>query len=125
MKLDDLQGAVTSFESALTGGFPGADPHAGKAIVLRDLEPVDYGAAIASVNAALGIDPNYVFAHDAALDWQDLRLILAQSHFALGEYAEANAQVGILGGTVQDPTSPRFVEDLLSEIERLGKTIAG
>jgi tetratricopeptide (TPR) repeat protein len=124
MKLDDLQGAVGSFESALTGGFPGAGPHAGKAIVLRDLEPVDYGAAIASVNAALGIDPNYVFAHDTALDWKDLRLILAQSHFALGEYAEANAQVGVLGGTVQDPASPRFVEDLLAEIERLGTIIA-
>ncbi len=125
MNLDDLQGAVTSFDAALTHGFTGADPHAGKAIVLRDLEPVDYTAAISSANTALGIESNYAFAHDAGLDWKDLRLILAQSHFALGEYVEANTQVGILGGTVQDPDSPTFVSDLLAEIDRLGQIIDG
>ena len=125
MKLDDLQGAVTSFDAALTHGFIGADPHAGKAIVLRDLEPVDYAAAIASANTALGIESNYAFAHDARLDWKDLRLILAQSHFALGEYVEANSQIGVLGGTMQDPASPTFVEDLLAEIEHLGQVLNG
>lgn len=49
-----------------------------------------------------------------------MRLILAQSHFALGQYAEANDQVGQLGGNMQDPLSDTFVEDLLAEIERLG-----
>ena len=124
-RLDKLQGAVSSFDNALTYGFEGADPHAGKAIVLRDLEPVDYTAAISSANTALGIESNYAFAHDAGLDWKDLRLILAQSHFALGEYVEANTQVGILGGTVQDPDSPTFVSDLLAEIDRLGQIIDG
>lgn len=125
MKLDDLQGALTSFDAALTHGFTGADPHAGKAILLRDLEPVDYAAAIASANTALGTESDYVFAHDADLDWRDLRLILAQSHFALGAYDEANSQVGTLGGTMQNPDSSTFVEDLLAEIERLGDIIAG
>lgn len=125
MKLDDLDGALTSFDAALTHGFTGADPHVGKAILLRDLEPVDYAAAIASANAALGIASNYAFAHDAELDWKDLRLILAQSHFALGVYEEANAQVGLLGGSIQDSDSPTFVEDLLAEIERLGRIIGG
>ena len=123
MRLDDLQGAVTSFDAALTHGFSAADPHAGKAIVLRDLDPVDYAAAIASANTALGLESNYAFAHDAGLDWKDLRLILAQSHFALGEYDEANTQVGLLGGTAQDPALPTFVEDLLAEIARLGQII--
>jgi tetratricopeptide (TPR) repeat protein len=125
MRLDDLQGAVTSFDAALTHGFAGADPHAGKAIVLRDLEPVDYDAAIASANTALGIESSYAFTHDAGLDWKDLRLILAQSHFMLGEYIEANAQVGVLGGTMQNSASPTFVEDLLAEIERLGQILSG
>jgi tetratricopeptide (TPR) repeat protein len=123
MKLDDLQDALTSFDDALTHGFTGADPHAGKAILLRDLEPVDYAAAIASASTALGIESDYVFVHDADLDWRDLRLILAQSHFAMGAYAEANSEVGALGGSVQDPASSTFVEDLLAEIERLGQTI--
>jgi hypothetical protein len=125
MMLDDLSGSVTSFDAALAHGFAGADPHAGKAIVQRDLEPVDYSAAIASANAALGVDADYEFEHDNRLDWQDLRIILAQSHFALGQYAEANTQIGALGGTMQDPSSPAFVEDLLAEIERLGQIIGG
>ena len=125
MMLDDLSGAVTSFDAALTNGFTGADPHAGKAIVQRDLAPVDYNAAIVSANAALGIDTNYAFEHDTSLNWQDLRLILAQSHFALGQYTEANTQVGALGGNVQDGSSSTFVEDLLAEIERLGEMFGG
>ena len=56
MKLFDLQDALISFDAALTHGFSGADPHAGKAILLRDLEPVDYAAAIASAGTALGIE---------------------------------------------------------------------
>ena len=123
MKLDNFTGAVTSFDNALTNGFTGADPHVGKAIVLRDLEPVDYNAAITSANTALGIDSDFSFAHDAGLDWKDIRLILAQSQFALGEYTEANTQVGLLGGNMQTPTSPTFVDDLLAEIERLGLII--
>lgn len=125
MMLDSLSGSVASFDDALTNGFAGADPHAGKAIVLRDLTPVDYAAAIASANAALAIDSNYAFAHDARLDWKDVRLILAQSHFALGEYDEANTQIGLLGGSMQNPASATFVEDLLAEIERLGQIIGG
>ncbi len=125
MMLGNLPDAVESFDRALADGFTGADPHAGKAILLRDLDPVDYGAAIASAGAALAIDSAYAFTHDTDLDWKDLRLILAQSHFALGEYVEANAQVGELGGAVQDPDSTTFVESLLAEIDRLGEVIEG
>lgn len=70
-----------------------------------------------------GVLPAVTLLLAATLDWRDLRLILAQSHFALGEYTDANAQVTLLGGTAPDPNSPTFVEDLLAEIERLGRTI--
>jgi tetratricopeptide (TPR) repeat protein len=123
MKLGNLQNALDGFAGALSNGHNGADPHVGRAIVLRDLTPVDYNAAIQAANSALAIDPDYKFHHDPELDWQDVRLILAQSHFALGQYVEANDQVGLLGGNAQDPLSPTFVADLLAELERLGDLI--
>jgi len=101
----------------------GADPDAGSAIIRRDLEPVDYSAAISAAQAALGANATYVFAHDTALDWKDLRLILAQSYFTLGQYTNANSEVQALGGNTLDPQSPTFVADLLSEIQTLGDTI--
>ncbi len=123
LRLGLLAEAVAAFETALTNGFSGATPFAGLAIGLRDLEPVDYAAAIAAVLSALAIDSSYTFEHDADLDWMDLRLIMAQSHFALGEYTEASAQVTQLGGAAPDSESPEFVDDLLEEIERLGQAI--
>jgi tetratricopeptide (TPR) repeat protein len=124
-KLGNLSAAITNFSQALSKGFRGVDPHAGQALVYRDLEPVDYALAIAAANAALAADPDYQFAHDPALDYLDLHLVLAQSHFALGDYAAANAEVAVLGGNVQDPQSATFVEDLLAEIERLGQVVGG
>ena len=125
LRKDELTSAIVSFDAALTNGFAGADPHVGKAILLRDLRPVNYAAAIAEANTALSIDSDYVFAHDAELDWKDVRLILAQCYYATGQYDEANTQVGLLGGTMQDPSSDTFVEDLLAEIQALGELIGG
>lgn len=118
-----LAAAVASFDAALTNGFAGADPHAGRAIVLRDADPVDYAAAIAAATAALAIDGGYVFAHDTTVDWRDLRLVLAQSHFGLSEYDLASQQVTLLGGTPPSPQSDTFVEDLLAVIEQLAQSI--
>jgi tetratricopeptide (TPR) repeat protein len=121
--LGQLGAALSDFDAAISGGHTGAAPHVGRAIVLRDLEPVDYDAAITSAEAALSIDAAFQFSHDASVDWRDLRLVIAQSHFALGNYAGANEQVGLLGGVQPDPSSGTFVEDLLAEIERLGTMI--
>jgi tetratricopeptide (TPR) repeat protein len=125
LRLDGLATAIVSFDAALNNGFAGADPHVGKAILLRDLPPVNYAAAVAAANTALSIDSDFVFAHDEELDWKDVRLILAQCYYATGQYNEANNQVVLLGGTEQDPNSPTFVEDLLAEIQALGELIGG
>lgn len=123
LRRGNLSDAIIGFDVALANGFPGADAYAGKAILLRDLPPADYQGAIDAALAALGIEAAFVFAHDTRLDWKDLRLVMAQSHFALGEYDAANAEVGLLGGTMQDPASLTFVLDLLSELDRLGSVI--
>jgi hypothetical protein len=44
---------------------------------------------------------------------------MAQSHYGLGEFLDANSHVLSLGGISLDPESDTFVEDLAEEIERL------
>ena len=116
---DSFQDANQHFDMAIALGITSAEPYAGKAAVLRDTSPADYEGAIDAATEALTIEPGFTFGHDTTFDWRDLRLILAQSYFALGQYFDANAQVDSLGGDVQDPDAEDFVEALLKEIEVL------
>ena len=125
MKRGKYTQALASLDEAVMRGHSGADPHAGRAILLRDIEPVDYDAAIFAVLDAIAADATWTFEHDTSVNWRDLRLISAQSHFALGDYTVANSEVGALGGNMQDPLSPTFVQDLFTEIERLGNLYIG
>ncbi|MFH1313735.1 MAG: tetratricopeptide repeat protein [Candidatus Eisenbacteria bacterium] len=122
--LDSLEAGIDAFDHAISHGVITADPRAGKAVIYRDLEPVDFQTAIGWADSALAIDSDYVFSHDTSLDWKDLRLILAHSYYGLSQYDEAKAQVDILNpGNTLDPGSDTYVEDLLAEIQRLGDEI--
>ncbi|MDP6418669.1 MAG: tetratricopeptide repeat protein [Candidatus Krumholzibacteria bacterium] len=117
--LGNLSEAVEAYSAARAAGLNTADPLVGEALALRDLEPVDFPAAIEAAEAALLLQPDYDFVHDEQLDWHDLRLVIAQSQVALGEYLLALDEVILLGGVAPDPGSETFLEDLLSEIQRL------
>jgi len=119
----DYTDAKASFDAAIANGISGADPFAGKAAALRDITPPDYSGAVSAASSALSAAPSYQFSHDSSFDWRDLRLIMAQCYFALGDYESANDQLGLLGGDEQDEGSETFVEDLLAELEELGSTI--
>lgn len=122
VRMDSPGQALDHFNAAISNGVTHADPRAGKAVIYRDLEPVDFQLAIAWADSALYIDPAYVFAHDESLDWRDLRLILAHSFVAVGDYTKAKFQVDLLNpANALDPESATFVEDLIAEIERLGE----
>ena len=54
-----------------------------------------------------------------------MRLIVASCRFAQADYAEANREIGRLGGLPQDSTSVSFVAELLEELERLSVRLAG
>lgn len=123
-KLDSLARAITNFNDCISNGMSG-DPHAGRAPVYRDLEPPQFSSAVSSASSALSLDRRYSFGHDTTFDWRDLHLIMAQSHFGLGQYDLANAEVDSLGGNVQNPASSTFVEDLADEIERLETLYGG
>jgi tetratricopeptide (TPR) repeat protein len=124
LKLDSLDVGLASFDDAILNGVGSADPCAGKAVIYRDLEPVDFQMAVDWADSALAIDSEYTFSHDESLDWKDLRLILGHSYYCLSEYLEAKAQVDILNpDNTLDPGSDTFVDDLLAELQRLGNEI--
>ncbi len=128
-RLDSLSAALDNFGAAITESLTSGvltDSYAGSSPVYRDLDtrPSHFDSAAVYAANALSLERRYVFAHDDAFDWHDLHLIMAQSYFALNDYALANARVDSLGGNVQNPASPTFIEDLAGEIERL-ETIYG
>ena len=123
--LGNLQNALTSFDTAIDNGLASADALAGKTIILRDRRPVDHSATIDAATATLVKDQDWVFEHDTRLDWRDVRLVLAQSYFAIGEYDIVNDQIELLGGTRQDPASPNYVLGLLTELQALGSIFSG
>ncbi len=120
---DSLQASDDRFDSAIAGGHDSPDPYAGKAPVLRAMEPRDNSGAIDAANEALDREIRYVFDHDPGFDWMDLRLILAQAYVALTEYDSANAQVDSLGRIPIDPQSEFYVRDLIAVIDTLGREI--
>jgi tetratricopeptide (TPR) repeat protein len=125
LRLDLLDEALASFDECLTLTAASADPYAGRAPAYRDLEPPRFADAVTTAAAALAMEPRYRFAHDESFDWQDLRLLKAQSHFALNQFDLAVVEVDSLGGKEIDPESATFTDDLAAEIERLGSLYGG
>ena len=115
-KIGVLDNGRVNFETAIELGLETADPQAGLAVCLRDLEPVDYNAVITHALAALEISPDYELARHTSMDWHDLRLILAQAYFDTGLYEDANAQVVTLGGTA----NPVDIVDGVPDLEQVG-----
>lgn len=119
-KLDSLPRALANLELCIARGMTTADPYAGKAPVLRDMDPPQYANAITAAGTALSKSATYEFAHYEEFDYRDLHMIRAQCYYALNQFTQAKAEVDALGGTALDPNSPTFEKDLAAEIERLG-----
>jgi tetratricopeptide (TPR) repeat protein len=120
-KLDSLANALENFGQCVRNAPSLTEGYAGCAPVYRDYdtEPAHFDSAVAFANTALTQESSFEFSHDENFDWRDLRLIMAQSYYGLGDFLLAKGQVDALGGISLDPGSETFVEDLASEIERL------
>jgi len=121
-KLDSLSKALTNFSLCISRGDTRPDPHAGKAPVLRDLNPPQFQNAIDAAIAALTKDSDFEFEHYEDFDWRDLRLIKAQCYYGLNMWAEAVDEIEALGGSVSDPNS---AEEIAEKIEDLGDLYGG
>lgn len=117
LMLEDIANCLQWLEVAIAEGFGSSDMHAARAAAERDLP--DFEEAIYSAGVVLDSHPDYVFSHKESYDWRDLRIIRAQSFFALAEYESVNQEIELLGGIVQDPLDESFIDNLLAELERL------
>ncbi|MGD8627994.1 MAG: tetratricopeptide repeat protein [bacterium] len=120
-KLDSLANSLENFGMCVSTAPSLTEGYAGCAPVYRDYdaEPAHFDSAVAFAGTALTQDSDFEFSHDENFDWRDLRLIMAQSYYGLGEFLLAKGQVDALGGVSLDTESDTFVEDLAAEIERL------
>ena len=83
------------FATGLTGIAPAAvnDIRAGAAMVLHALN--DFSASITFAEAVLADNPSYVFSHDLKVNAKRMRLLLAQSHYANGQFGQAASHMDI------------------------------
>jgi tetratricopeptide (TPR) repeat protein len=81
----------------------------------------DFQGAIDAAEAVLSSDPSWTFGHDGSVDYSDLRLLLAQSYYALADYSESLriVQQYFDSGFSVDPDTPKGRDDLARKIESL------
>ena len=117
-RLGDTPGAIENLRLATTKDPDGADAYAGLAGAY--FADSDYERAIASAQAALSRSPGYSSHHDD-IRVADIRILLAECYYNVGEYTAARAQIDLLGGSGRtlDPSSPTYLADLLTVIEGL------
>lgn len=132
IKKQDLERAMLNLTKAAGPGAPDsvkADGYAGLLFAYSGLDSLEqtiqYGELL------VGASPNYVFSHDSSITVEDVRIVLAGSYFARGEYSKAQGQVDALnpgnGLASNNPASWKvggkayntYQEALIAEIARL------
>jgi tetratricopeptide (TPR) repeat protein len=97
------------FASGLVGVAPAVmnDIRVGAAFVHYSLN--EFSPAASYANAALADNPSYVFSHDSKVTAKRVRLLLAQSYYAMGQFTQCAAQLDIIDSSgaphLADPTS--------------------
>ncbi len=117
-RLGETQDAIDSFKKAVEKDTENADAYAGLAGAY--FADADYERAIASARSVLSRSPEYSSHHDD-IRTADIRVLLAESYYNVGDYTAARAQIDLLGGSGRtlDSSSPTYLADLLSVIEEL------
>lgn len=120
-RLGRIRDSIDSFNKATEKDPASADAHAGLAGAY--FVDGDYERAIASAKQVLLIKPDYISHHDDIKTF-DIRILLAECYYAIGNYAEAKNQVDMIGwaGKTLDPASPTYRADLVFVIEELSRS---
>jgi|GEM_PF-792579 len=117
--MDQMEDAVYNFNVAIVKQSDSPDGHASVAFVY--LAQNRYEDAIPAAERAISLGgEEYVFEWMVEVQTRNLRLLLAESYYALGKYADSQLQIDILEpGNRLDENSHTYKKDLLLEIERL------
>lgn len=117
--MTDNDKSLSSFKTAIQQGTDSPDGYAAEAFVYLAMN--DYEVAIESANKAISLGgDSYVFSQIVDVNTNNLRLLIAECYYALGEYFEAQKQVDILNpDNGLDQNSRNYERDLLLEIELL------
>lgn len=118
---DSLVKAVNNFNSALArspqSARDSANVFAGLGLSYRDIAPTNFVLVRDNILALFAIDSQYVFTYRSTINSDDLRAVLSEAYFNLGEYDLA-AEIADPAGSL-DPTDTNYVTDLLIKINTL------
>ena len=121
-RLGKVNDSIDNFKNATLKDPQNADAHAGLAGVY--FISINYEQAIASAKQVLRIKSDYQSPHDK-MKANNVRILLAESYYNIGEYPSAKSQIEQLGvyGKTLDSSSPTYLSDLLLAIDELSKKI--
>jgi tetratricopeptide (TPR) repeat protein len=91
--------AITTFNGLLDDDRRTTDAQAGLAAAALFTDPQQ---SLVAAQAAVDADPQYVFERRESFNFLDLHLIQAQAHFALHDYAAAQAKVEEIEAMVEE-----------------------
>lgn len=109
-KMANLQASIENFQNALFEEPGNADALAG--IAFAYLADDNYEQAIANANQALAIEPGYSFERDDATS-QDLHMVLAESYYYMGDFDNAQTELGIECSSEED-CAAELLEELIN-----------
>ena len=117
--LDGMDNSLSNFDIFITKESESPDGYAAEAFVF--LAQNEYEKAITAANEAISLGGDgYVFSHIPDVQTRSLRLLIAESYYAIGQYEDAQAQIDILEpDNGLDEGSRTYEQDLLLEIEDL------
>lgn len=95
------------------------DLRIGHALVLHATN--DFLGAITFLSAALAEEPTYSFAHDSRISVKRVRLVLAQSYYATGQFALAAAQLDLIdpAGAPHTTDPPTLLQKIIAAYNSL------
>lgn len=118
LRLDNLAQAKTEFNVGTTKTDVPADLYAGGAFVLNALK--DYRGSNLQADLAFSREQNWTFSHGTGLNADDLRVLKAQNHFLLTNFALSLSEVKKLNPSfTADVQTTAGLQMLAAEIERL------
>ena len=117
--IDQMEDALSNFELAIMKEPGSSDGYAAKAFVY--LAQNEYEASIAAADKAISLGgEEYVFSQVPDVRTRNLRLLIAECYYAMGQYADAQVQIDILKPDNNlNQKNRTYKRDLLLEIEGL------